>query len=746
MQSIRSFAQFGMRFLIAAGSTGGVVSTIALILVGFIILPIPTFLLDIFLVVNIVLALLVLLRGLSLSEPVKLFSFPTILLFATLFRLALNVSSTRLILSRGMDEGNAAAGQVIGAFGEVVVRSDFAVGCVIFLLIAVVNFVVIAKGSARVAEVAARFVLDALPGKQLAIDADLRAGLISQQDASERRIALSQESQFYGAMDGAMKFVQGDAIAGLVIVFINAIGGIAIGTYNGQPIDEAVRTFGILAIGDGLVNIIPSLLMSLAAGVIVTHVASRSQRGSGGEMFLQLLADPNSIFLAGASLLIASLLPGIPFIPFFLVGASLAGVSIWVRREPGLSAGAPESALRLTESGARRIGQEGNVPGISWKESEISGTGGDLSDNSAGESDLNCSVVELDTGSLASYFSENEGAPAARKLYRELSEESFRLRGFRLPPLRIRENSGLGSGQYRILVRGQAVRSGVLQPRSVFVSLNASVLGALGIQVTGTAQHPVDRRAGSWVSTTASGIAAARKLGALVLSPSELLMYETSAAVYEVIEEVFGLNEVKELVSEMRRSHPQLVEEVLDKNVMSFAECTELLRRLIRERVNIRDLKLILEGVSEFAASHPDPEEDRQDWMNELHAFLRLVLSRSIVQDALGADNALRVFMLSTDAEEEFRSALPGWGGRRSKPPLEPDAAARLRENARRMFHPVLERGNLPVVVLCAADVRHAAHEFFVRQLGAVEWLRTLSFQELGDGVRPESVGVLDCA
>ena len=745
MQSIRSFAQFGMRFLIAAGSRGGVASTIALILVGFIILPIPTFLLDIFIVFNIVLALIVMLRVLSLSDPVKLFSFPTILLFATLFRLALNVSSTRLILSEGQAQGEGAAGQVIGAFGNVVVRENLAVGSIMFLLIAVVNFVVIAKGSARVAEVAARFVLDALPGKQLAIDADLRAGLLSQAEASERRAALSQESQFYGAMDGAMKFVQGDAIAGLVIVFINAVGGIAIGVYNDMPFDEARRTFGLLSIGDGLVNIIPSLLMSLAAGVIVTHVASKEQRGSGGEMFLQLLGDPNSIFLAGASLLVASLLPGIPFIPFFLVGGSLAAVSIWVRRQPELSAGAPESLLRLSEGDARRIGQDGKLTGISWTENENARGEADLADNSAGESDLNCSVVELDTASLASYFSENEGSGAARRLYRELSEQSFRARGFRLPPLRLRENSEFSGGQYRIFVRGQVVRSGILQPRSVFVSLNSSVLTALGIQVTGAAPHPIDRRSGSWVSATASGIGAVRKLGALVLSPSELLMYETSAAVYEVIEEVFGLNEVKELVAEMRRSHPQLVEEVLDKNVMSFAECTELLRRLIRERVNIRDLKLILDGVSEFAASHPDPEEDRQDWMNELHSFLRLVLSRSIVQDALGADSALRVFMLSSDAEEEFRSALPGWSGRRSKPPLEPDAAARLKENARRMFNPVLERGNLPVVVLCAADVRPAAHEFFVRQLGAVEWLRTLSFQELGDGVRPESVGVLEC-
>jgi len=745
-----------MRFLVHVGSRGDITSVFVIILVGFIILPLPTFLLDFFLVVNIVLALIVLLRGLSLSEPMKLFAFPTILLFATLFRLALNVSSTRLILLHGIDSGLSAAGQVIGSFGSFVVRGDFVVGCVIFLLIAVVNFVVIAKGSARVAEVAARFVLDALPGKQLAIDADLRAGLLTQEQASLRRETLVQESRFYGAMDGAMKFVQGDAIAGLAIVFINAIGGVGLGTYRGMPFSEAVEVFGVLAIGDGLVNIIPSLLMSLSAGVIVTHVSGGRRRGSGGEMFVQLASEPSALIFAGLALVFAALLPGVPFVPFAAVGfCILAGVFSLARLNMSATNHSAWPAAALSSLLLRRFETAESSAALPWEAAELP----ILPENASGSQkkadklgsfqELECIYLDVSESLYASYFLGKTGASdsfedGVEQLAAPHWQVVLKERGVRLPPLRVVSRKGLSVGEYAVNVRGKEVRKGRLERDHIFVTLSPGSIVALGVPVHFAGVHPIDRRIGAWVNRTAVGLDAIHQLGAQVLSEVDFLLQDCVAAALEVVQEIFGLDEVKRMISELREEHVQLVEEVFDKGIVSYPEFTEILRRLVRERVNVCDLKLIVEGVSEFSALHADIEE-RVEWLDELHSFLRIVLARGILQEAMRGDESLRVFLLSSELEDEFREAAKSWTSRRNRPPLDPEIEGKLCDTARKMFHPVIERGNLPVVVLCSNDIRHAAQEFFIRQLGAAEWLRTLSYQELGDGINPESVGVLRC-
>ncbi|MCB0358147.1 MAG: FHIPEP family type III secretion protein, partial [Bdellovibrionales bacterium] len=329
MRRLRQIPRVITSALLDVGAGGALVAVLVLILIALLLVPLPRPLLDILIVCNVLVAMLLLLVGLHTSETRQFFSFPTILLLSTLFRLALNVSSTRLILLNG-DAGLDAAGQVIQAFGEFVVRGDFLVGAVIFAIIAVVNFVVIAKGSARVAEVAARFTLDALPGKQLAIDADLRAGLISKEDARRARAALAEESQFYGAMDGAMRFVQGDAIAGFVITFINAVGGVAIGVSRGMDIASAINTFGILTIGDGLASIVPSLLISVCAGVVVTRVSTRAAEQPGGRIVRELNAHPRAMVITAGVLIVLGVLPGLPIVPFFLVGFCVLAWAGWL--------------------------------------------------------------------------------------------------------------------------------------------------------------------------------------------------------------------------------------------------------------------------------------------------------------------------------------------------------------------------------------------------------------------------------
>ena len=717
---------------------GIVVAGLVLLIVALILIPLPARVLDFFLVINIVLALVLLLRSLLLSNPVKLLSFPTILLLATLFRLALNVSSTRLILLKG-DQGMDSAGEVIRAFGMFVVQGEFFVGLILFAIIAVVNFVVIAKGSARVAEVAARFALDAMPGKQLAIDADLRAGLITREQAELRREELTRESQFFGAMDGAMKFVQGDAIAGLVIVFVNAIGGISLGVSRGLGFSEAVDAFGILTIGDGMVNIVPSLLMSLCAGIIVTHVSSPTQRGSAGEIYSQFSAEPIALGMAGAALCLLGIF-GMPFIPFFGIGALLSLSAYALRRTVAVRESG-EALINPTETEFRALPytqQSATSPALPRSE-----RGRPMLAIETDSGDVTALRLEVDPKYLATYLEEAEvsgGGFAAA--FEEISEQHYRDRGISLPAASYLSNPRLDRGSYRVLVRGQLVRSGRVPANAFFVPASASTLAVFGCRSFSALRHPLDNRASAWVEAETATFQALRHLNFDILTPTQFLALELLGAAMQVVDEIFGLDEVKKLVTDLRERHRNLVEEVFDKGVLSYSEFTELVRRLVRERVNIRDMKLILEGVAEFASLQPNPR-DRQDWMNELHSFLRLVLARTIIGEAVRSGDRLRVFSLSSEIEEEFRSALGLWEQARMKPPLDPVFEGRLRESSKRIFGPVLDRGVVPVVVLCAGDVRAAVQDFFGRLLPNADWVRTIAYQELDGSYQPESIGVV---
>lgn len=722
-------------------SGASLVAFFLLLVLTLFVVELPTTLLDILLVFNVLIALTLLLRGLFGDDSARLYSFPTILVLTTLFRLSLNVSSTKLILLRG-DQGLDAAGRIIQSFGSFVVGGDFIVGAIVFAIIAIVNFVVIAKGSARVAEVAARFNLDALPGRQLAIDAELRAGTITPEIAAARREDLRKESQFFGSMDGAMKWVQGDAIAGLAITFINAIGGIGLGLHRGLDFQDAVSTFGVLTIGDGLISILPSLLISVSAGIIVTNVGGESKSSSGDLLFRQILHDSQAPLLASYALLGIGLLAlvnviSFPALPFFLVGGGM--LVFVVSRERFLGELRESSDMELL---ALSVNEDLQGLPLALRER-------DLLPEPGGMHSLR---LEVDPQLLGPYVGANtaNGDQEQQKRNREQFEriatskrdEVFRQFGVVLPSLHLTVSKDLNPGQYRIVVREQVLRRGKIRNGALFAATTVGTLEMFSVKVLERVPHPIDRSAASWIDSRSPGIDSLRHLGVELLNPAQYMVTESVGGAFDVIDELFGLDEVRSLLTLTKERHSHLVEEVFDKGMISTSEFTEVLRRLVRERVSIRDLKLILEGVAEFAALSAHIEE-RQEWIAELHNFLRVILSRSIVNQAIGASETLRAFVLSNDVEEEFRAATVHWDHSRTKPPLDPQFESELSEVSTKMFSTVVERGAVPIVVLCPTDIRSAVQDFFSRNIGGPDWIRAIAYGELRSQVTSEPIGTL---
>lgn len=745
METLRLIPQLLVRTFAGLGGRGVSVAFFILLIIALFIVPLPPSVLDALLVINILMALTLLLRALFIEDPIQLFSFPTILLVTTLYRLALNVSSTRLILLGG-DQGLDAAGRVIESFGSFVVQGDFVVGMIIFAVIATVNFVVIAKGSGRVAEVAARFILDSMPGKQLAIDADLRSGNITKEIARQQRAQLSRESQFYGSMDGAMKFVQGDAIAGLIITFINAIGGVSIGISRGMNFSDAVDTFGILTIGDGLVSILPSLLISVCAGVIVTHVSGSESSTKGSELLSQIVSEPRASVIAALALIVLGIVPGFPFLPFFLIGFLLL---LWTASDMFKSGsrlfGSYGPQLLASGTGVRPVDHVA-LTDEEWRDRFLPSrtSSADHQEPLLIDGELTIIAVEVDAQVLATYL--NTGAELLggfKKFVEQTKEKIRKTRGVDLPEIHVRASADLAPGEYRILVRGEQLRNGTIDPRRRFVVAGPNLIRTLHLPHSPAVVHPIDRRACAWINDSPQGIECLSRLGVKVLEPYKFLVLEAVGSALQLIDEIFGLDEIQAQLVRLKSAHPSLYEEVFTREIISVPEFAEVVRRLLKERVNIRDLKLIVEGVAEFSASSDD-ETPRAEWLVSLHSFLRLRMSRSILADSLHASGTLRAFVLSPDLEDEFRSAVSMWDNNtRTRPPLDPDTDSALRESAKRMFQPVLDRGALPIVVLCSADIRVAVQEFLGDRVLSPDSMRTIAFEELSGFSTPESVGVL---
>lgn len=538
--------------------------------VVLLVLPLPPVLLDLMLTVSIASSIVLLLAAIYTRDPLELSVFPSLLLVLTLFRLALNVSSTRLILSEGE------AGKVIEAFGQFVIGGNYAVGVVIFLILIAINFIVITKGAGRVAEVAARFTLDAMPGRQMSIDADLNAGLIDDAEARRRREEIAREADFYGAMDGSAKFVRGDAIAGLLITGINIVGGIFIGmAQRGMSIGEALSRYTILTVGDGLVSQIPALIISTAAGIMVTHSASESG-GLGRAIARQLAGQPKAMWVASGVLASLGLVPGLPALPFLALAGTLALVAQAAsRREEAAAVALAPAAPAALEPAP--------------KESPVL----DL---------LQIDPVELEVGyGLIALVDESQGGDLLERI-RLLRKQAALELGVLIPPIRIRDDVRLSPNEYVVKIRGSEIARSELMPRMVLALDTGGVTRPIeGIET----RDPSFGMPARWIAPAKR--VEAEAAGYVVVEPTTVVATHLMETLKAHADELLGRQDVQELVNTLKESYPALVEEVVPAKV-SLGVLHRVLQRLLRERVPIRDLVTILEALADVADQNQDPE------------------------------------------------------------------------------------------------------------------------------------------
>ncbi len=603
------------------GEVGMAVGVIGVILL--LILPVPKFLLDVLLAFSLVSSVLILMTALMMKRPLDFAIFPTVLLVSTLFRLGLNLASTRLVLSHG-HEGHDAAGQVIAAFGELMMGGDFIIGIIIFAIILVVNFVVITKGSTRIAEVSARFTLDSMPGKQMAIDADLSSGLITEDQAKLRRKELEQESTFFGAMDGASKFVRGDAVAGLIIVAINIIGGILIGTIqHGLPIGEAASTYVQLTIGDGLVTQVPAIIISIAAGFLVSKAGVE---GSADKALVQQLAtNPVSLGMVAAASALLALIPGMPIIPFAALAIG-AGYMAWHHGRAKLKPQPTEAELSAAAAaGKPRDDTE-----------EPIGTA------------LTIDEVKIELGySLLTLINDLEGrrlTDQVRALRRALAQEF----GFVMPSVRILDNMRLPTQGYAIRIKEMEAGTGEVRLGSLMA------MDPAGRQVELPGEHTKEPAFGlpaTWIDESLREEATFR--GYTIVDPSTVLTTHLTEILKENMADLLSYAEVQKLLKELGEEEKKLVDELVP-SVVTVTTLQRVLQALLREKVSIRDLGAILEGLAE-AAPHSSS-------VTTLVEHVRTRLGRQLCWQHKGDDGALPIITLSPDWEAAFAEALVGQG------------------------------------------------------------------------------------
>lgn len=580
-------------------------------MVALLVLPMPSWMLDILITASIASSLVVLLVALQTSNPLDLSAFPTLLLLLTLFRLGLNVGSTRLIL------GDADAGQVISAFGGFVVGGNYAVGVVIFLILVAINFVVITKGAGRVAEVAARFTLDAMPGRQMSIDADLNAGVIDEIEARRRRREISMEADFYGAMDGAAKFVRGDAILGLLITGINILGGIYVGMVQlGLPLQVAAEQYTVLTIGDGLVSQIPALIVSTASGIVVTYSAGGMRVGSA--LAQQLGRDPRPLWAAAGILGSLGLLTELPAVPFLLLSAVLGGAGLLASNE-GLAPSMSAAGVGTLPADAA----PGTAVAKKQEQSAALPAGYDPLDEL-----LLLDPVELEVGfAMIPLVDESQGGDLLSRVG-VLRRKAAQDLGLLVPPIRIRDDIDLGPGEYVIRLRGSEVARGEVMMRNLLALDTGDVMEQVdGIEV----RDPSFGLPARWIPASAKIDAEAR--GWSVVEPGSVVATHLMETLKEHAADLLGRQDVQSMLDRLRETHPALIEEVVPARV-SLGVVHRVLQRLLRERVPIRDLISILESIADHAESTKDPEV--------LTEHVRRALAKTIAERFLDERGSVR--------------------------------------------------------------------------------------------------------
>jgi type III secretion protein V len=665
---------------------------IVVLVVGMMIVPLPTPLLDVLLAGNISIAVLLLLVAMYVPDALSFTAFPTLLLVTTLFRLALNVSSTRLILLQ------ADAGEVIRAFGNFVVQGNYVVGAVVFLILTLIQFIVIAKGSERVAEVGARFTLDAMPGKQMAIDAELRTGAIGQEEARRRRRMLQRESQFYGAMDGAMKFVKGDAIAGIVITVINVVGGLAIGVgMRDLSAVESLRVYGLLTIGDGLVSQIPSLLISTAAGLVVTRVASEDEESSlGADVGSQIFGNPRALAIGAGFLGLLAITPGLPALPFLVLAATFGGIAWRLARRPAPTGAAADAEAARREAQRETRARKAMVP-------------------------LMVPVsVELGSALSGELLDERGGGPFLEQEIPDLRDELFLDLGVVLPGVRARTSGGLAPDEYAIVLQEIPVATGVARVGKLFARAPAASLASWGVSGE-AARDPATGAQGAWVEPEARAVLEGG--GIAVLGPGAFVARHLEREVRRRAHDFVGLQEVQTMLEQLERAYPALVRNVVPKPV-PLVLLTDVLRRLVEEGVSIRPLREILEALAIHAPGEKDPVA--------LTEAVRGALRRQITHLHARA-GVLAVYLVDPDIEQLIRDAIQRTATG-SYLALAPSAARDILDAVRRATADAQGK----VVLVTQSDVRR-----FLRRLIEVELpdLVVLSYQELDPAVTVQPLG-----
>ena len=743
---------------------GGVVLLCVLSIVFLLVRPLPPSVLDVLLTINLLISLVLLFRALLARQDADFASFPALLLFTTVFRLALNVSSSRLILLYG-DRGSNSAGMVIEAFGSFMVQGDYLVGAIVFSIIAMVNLLVIARGAARVAEVAARFTLDTVPGKQFSIDSDLRSGAIDAEEALRRRARLVFESQFYGAMDGGMKFVQGDALACVIVALVNCFGGFGIGILRGLTAEESFKSFVLLAIGDGLINIIPALIVSTAAGLLVTRVAQRNERIF--EQFVsQIMVEPSSVLFGGLGIVFLGVFSGFPFWPSFLVGGSSSLLLVWwIKQKASTQRGWHFAGLMQSESDlmlGRLILRDSNglltlapLPhsGIAFSKVDRFPNSMESREQNSIASD-SLVALEVDYYVMADYlFGRSRSVVALHSCYKFWDLKLFQDFGCRLRKLDIVLSKTLGIGEYRVLVRGREVRRGHIPAACQFVVANSQFLNLLGFKLKRIQSHPVSGVPGAWLhdssesslNSRAKRAEALEVLGAEIYDGAEFLALEVAGGVRDAYADFLDLEESRSLLAVEKSPIGHIIDNINANGQFSFAEWAEILRRLVSEAISIKDIRRIVDSVARYILSNKDLDL-RPLWFEELYQNLRINLSLSNLPLLANSHRVIRVFLLEPNTEQHFRQFLDSWDPKHPAVGLDPLTERGIRIAAAKLFQPVMEKGVLPIVIICSADVRYMVNNFFAAQFGGGRSIRTLSFEELKGGYRIEPIGLLSYA
>jgi flagellar biosynthesis protein FlhA len=637
------------------------VPVLVMVVLAMMVLPLPAFLLDIFFTFNISLSLMILLAVIYVRRALEFAAFPTVLLGATLLRLGLNVASTRIVLING-HTGAQAAGRVIAAFGHFVVGGNYAVGMVVFTVLVIINFVVITKGAGRISEVSARFTLDAMPGRQMAIDADLNAGIITQADAIVRRQEVREEGDFYGAMDGASKFVRGDAIAGILIVFINLFGGTIIGAaQHGMSLADAGRTYALLTIGDGLVAQIPALLLSVAVAVLVTRVSRPHDMSQ--QIMAQVLGQPRALGVTSGILALLGVIPGMPNFVFLSMAAVCAAGAYLLRRQaltPKIAAAPAASQPTTTEQKE-----------LSWDDVET------------------VDLIGLEVGyRLIPLVDRNQGGELMGRIKgvrKKLSEEL----GFLVQAVHIRDNLELGPNSYRITILGAPVGESEVFPDRELAINPGQVSGTIPGSAT---QDPAFGLDSIWIDKARRD--QAQSQGYTVVDASSVIATHLSHLLQSHAHELLGHEEVQQLLNRLGKTAPKLIEDLVPK-LLPMSVVVKVLQYLLLERVPVRNLRTICETLAELAPKTQDPVV--------LVAAVRVALGRSIVQNVGGLRQELPVITLDPALEQVLQDSMAGGGD--ASPGFEPGLADRIQtalgDSARRQ-----DAAGEPAVLLVAAKIR----------------------------------------